>query len=204
LDKTPSYFNAPTPLPTSQSARFPTCRCSDRGAKTPNSPRGTISTVDRIRQWYHYNSDVRCPYLEVLVGLPTEVRLQDRGASYPSLQEIHVDVLVAYLWWFDYVPNDPVGEYLPLNGRNQSPDALRDLTTKIDSVVFGFLDGLTEPDLARGLVCHFPSDTGLTLEKFLLEDVLWHTVEEELPHRGELNALRWQSDIEPPIPGRDD
>ena len=30
-------------------------------------------------------------------------------------------------------------------------------------------------------------------------DMLWHLVEEELQHRGELNALLWQEDIDPPV-----
>jgi len=29
--------------------------------------------------------------------------------------------------------------------------------------------------------------------------VLWHLVEEELQHRGELNALLWQIDVEAPV-----
>jgi len=28
---------------------------------------------------------------------------------------------------------------------------------------------------------------------------LWHLVEEELQHRGELNALLWQIDVEAPV-----
>lgn len=30
------------------------------------------------------------------------------------------------------------------------------------------------------------------------EEVLWHMVEEELQHRGEIIALLWMEDIEPP------
>ena len=29
--------------------------------------------------------------------------------------------------------------------------------------------------------------------------MLWHLVEEELQHRGELNALLWQIDVEAPV-----
>jgi uncharacterized damage-inducible protein DinB len=30
-------------------------------------------------------------------------------------------------------------------------------------------------------------------------EMLWHLIEEELQHRGELNALLWQDNIDPPI-----
>jgi uncharacterized damage-inducible protein DinB len=32
-----------------------------------------------------------------------------------------------------------------------------------------------------------------------VKQMLWHLVEEELQHRGELNALFWQMNIDPPI-----
>ncbi len=32
-----------------------------------------------------------------------------------------------------------------------------------------------------------------------VRDVLWHLVEEELQHRGELNALLWQIDVDAPV-----
>jgi uncharacterized damage-inducible protein DinB len=30
-------------------------------------------------------------------------------------------------------------------------------------------------------------------------DIVWHMVEEQLQHFGELNALFWQLDIDPPV-----
>gem|GEM_PF-4017955 len=49
---------------------------------------------------------VRKLYLDVLVQLPPEECLRDRGASYPSLQEIFVQVLEALLFWWVAVPHD--------------------------------------------------------------------------------------------------
>jgi uncharacterized damage-inducible protein DinB len=163
-----------------------------------------MPAIDLVRQWYHYNADVRRPYLEVILGLSPDQRLQDRGASYPSLQEIYVHVLDAYLWWFEYVPEDRAPEYVPLNGRDTSPSEIRALTDRVDSVVFGRLDRMTEVDLTREWVCHFPGENAPSEERFPIEDVVWHMVEEELQHRGELNALLWQINVEPPIAGRDD
>ena len=43
-------------------------------------------------------------------------------------------------------------------------------------------------------------DDGKTV-KVTAEDVLIHVFEEEVHHRGELNALLWQMDIDPPSMG---
>jgi uncharacterized damage-inducible protein DinB len=54
-----------------------------------------------------------------------------------------------------------------------------------------------------------PQDLGRWIERprdgepftFNVKNMLWHLVEEELQHRGELNALLWQMDVDPPITG---
>jgi uncharacterized damage-inducible protein DinB len=43
-------------------------------------------------------------------------------------------------------------------------------------------------------------DNGKT-QKVTAEDILIHVVEEEIHHRGELNALLWQIGIDPPPMG---
>jgi uncharacterized damage-inducible protein DinB len=60
------------------------------------------------------------------------------------------------------------------------------------------MDELTEANLSRTILrekgrgsdhdCQIP-----------VRDALWHLVEEELQHRGELNALLWQIDVEAPV-----
>jgi uncharacterized damage-inducible protein DinB len=44
------------------------------------------------------------------------------------------------------------------------------------------------------------NDAGETIE-VTAEDILIHVFEEEVHHRGELIALLWQMDIEPPLMG---
>lgn len=54
-----------------------------------------------------------------------------------------------------------------------------------------------------------PQDLGRWIERlrngkpftFNVENMLWHLVEEELQHRGELNALLWRINVDPPITG---
>jgi uncharacterized damage-inducible protein DinB len=146
---------------------------------------------------------VRRRYLDALLALPPAERLRDRGASYPSLQEIYAHVLDGYRYWFDLVPNDRAAEALEheLPARDLDDDALRRATEATERMVEEFLGGLGEADIAREVVFRPWAPKGTTAKPRTVRvgDILWHVAEEELQHRGELNALPWQIDVEPPI-----
>ncbi len=162
-----------------------------------------MSELETIRTFYRFNAEVRKRYLECLLSLPPAERLKDRGASYPSLQEIYAHVLDALTYWFELVPQDRAGEALQreLPARQLTDQQLREHTATVQGKVDGFLASLAPADLARGLVCHFPDAAGRTGDPstVVIGDLLWHMVEEEFQHRGELNALLWQMDVDPPI-----
>jgi uncharacterized damage-inducible protein DinB len=61
-----------------------------------------------------------------------------------------------------------------------------------------FVNSLQPGDLRRKMK---DQRKGQTLE---LRQMLLHMVEEELQHRGEMNALLWQMDVDPPIVSFDD
>jgi uncharacterized damage-inducible protein DinB len=42
---------------------------------------------------------------------------------------------------------------------------------------------------------------GRVVRSVRLGDMLHHMIEEELQHRGEINALFWRHDIDPPVTG---
>ena len=162
-----------------------------------------MTELATLRTFYRFNSTVRRNYLEAILGLPEDERLKDRGASYPSLQEIFVHVLDGLRFWFEYVPEDRVARSERLPARSLGPSDLRRWTERADRTVSKFLDPLGPGDLAREIVGHFPADGKEVEERFPTGDILWHMVEEELQHRGELNALFWQMDIDPPVPNVD-
>jgi uncharacterized damage-inducible protein DinB len=68
----------------------------------------------------------------------------------------------------------------------------------VENRMVGYLDSLSARDLKgkRKVTC----DGGETVE-VTAEDVLIHVFEEEVHHRGELIALLWQMNIEPPPMG---
>ncbi len=162
-----------------------------------------MSELAALRTFYRFNDDVRRRYLDAILAIPVEERLKDRGASYPSLQEIYVHVLDALRFWFELVPQDRATEArtLELPAHEFDERRLRHSTDEVGRLVSDFLAPLRPEDLARDLSCHFPGPDGRPGEPTAVRigDLLWHMVEEELQHRGELNALLWQMDIEPPL-----
>jgi uncharacterized damage-inducible protein DinB len=158
-----------------------------------------MTELDALRTFFRYNARVRRNYLAALLALPPEERLKDRGASYPSLQEIFVHVLDGMLWWLEYVPRDRVAAAGPLPARDLDPEGLMAAVGRVERVAREYLESLDDSRLSNEMVCHF-TEGGTTSEaRFPIGDVLWHVVEEELQHRGELNALLWQMDVDPPI-----
>lgn len=149
-----------------------------------------------IRDLYAYNSRGRRGYIRRIWALPARERYRDRGASFPSLVDIYMHILDAYRWWFltVYAKGPPFEEY-PLGRRYTRAEAIRE-TRKLDRMIQKVLRELRPKDLDRVLVLPTPRKERLTLRTMLV-----HMIEEELQHKGELNALLWQLDEEAPVAG---
>jgi uncharacterized damage-inducible protein DinB len=160
-----------------------------------------MTELETVQAFYRLNSTVRQHYLEAILALPAAERLKDRGASYPSLQGIYVHVLDGLRYWLELVPQDRVAEASAIEypAQKMTPEALRAASEETDRIVLAYVLALREGALELEIVAHFPGDTGPVAQRFPTGDVLWHMVEEEFQHRGELNALLWQIDVEPPI-----
>jgi uncharacterized damage-inducible protein DinB len=155
----------------------------------PEESRGELNS---IKEWYRYNSFVRKKYFEAVAKLPPEEITKDRGASFPSLLDILSHTLGAYLHWFFHYYGLPRPQ---LNEKEDTIQTLKEDEKKIDSVVMGFVEGLKPGDLDNT----FEASDETNSFRFTLRQMLPHLIEEELQHRGELNALFWQMDIDPPI-----
>ncbi len=162
-----------------------------------------MSELDALRTFYRFNATVRRQYLDAILRLPPAERLRDRGASYPSLQEIYAHVLDSHRYWFELVPQDRAQEALSLElpARELTEPQLRAATDAVDLLVNNFLRPLQESDLGHEITFRpwAPEGAPRHEKQVLVADLLWHMVEEELQHRGELNALLWQMDVDPPL-----
>lgn len=151
--------------------------------------------LDTIRELYAYNSRVRKKYLKTIWRLPEKKRYRSRGASFPSLVDIFLHVLDAYRWWFLSVySRDSSWKDYPLGMKLSRAQAIRE-ERKTDRLVLGIVTKLRPRDLSRLLT--IPGRR----RRIALRVLLLHMAEEELQHRGEMNALLWQDNVDPPVTG---
>ncbi|MRR15624.1 MAG: hypothetical protein EG826_04100 [Deltaproteobacteria bacterium] len=130
-----------------------------------------------------YSEFLRHKYLETLSTLPWEEVVKDRGASFPSLRDIYLHMVFVADAYINYAlqgmrnyPNVNYGEY----------DSIEKMAKYRDAVEAGArvnLDKMTPEVLAKN------------------ETILLDFFQEETHHRGELIALLWQMDVEPPHTG---
>ena len=152
--------------------------------------------LEMLRAWYGYNSYVRKKYLAALEKLPADELTKIRGASYPSVLDIFVHVLDSYRAWFKFRCRGKEWDNdLRLSGRITSIAEARREEQEVDAYVLDLVDRMRPEDLRRKI--QFPDHGRILVD--VQRDILWHMVEEELQHRGELNALLWQAGAEPPI-----
>ncbi len=136
--------------------------------------------------------------MNALLRLSDVQRTQDRGASFPSIEDIFLHIVDNNLWWFESVPGNRQAEHQrPLGPL--SPQQLRALTRRIARIDRTFSASLTPQGLRRRIVVNGIGGDGQPYRMTVsLRTVVWHLIEEELQHRGEMNALFWQLDVEAP------
>jgi uncharacterized damage-inducible protein DinB len=160
--------------------------------KTASEQSGELAS---LREFFAYNTFVRKKYLDMMVKLPKETLMKDRGASFPSILDIHTHVLDVYRSWLHVYETGE--DYPELKGLSLSQ--VSKLESEVDDYVHDFLQRLGAEDLKRSFSYSVGKGKDKKVITRILRDMLWHLVEEELQHRGELNALLWQDDIEPPV-----
>jgi len=149
-----------------------------------------------IVSFYRYNSDVRKKYLDAMEKLPWEEVIRDRGASFPSIRNVFLHVLNAYRYWFQYAIYNNLKDYRGIHANTFSTvDAIRNHESEVDSMVMSLIGSLREEDLLK---VHVIQDGSVT-HNVTMEAILMHMIEEELQHRGEINCMFWQQNVDPPI-----
>ncbi len=159
-----------------------------------------MSEVEWIRRWYAYNAYARKGYFATLSKLPPAELKRDRGASFPTLLDILGHSMGGTETWIvrmSALNGEPLA---PFEGPDEmSLDDLRRYDAAVQEQVARFFSRLTDEDLNRTyLVPKLPPwwDEDFTTS---IRSTLLHVIEHELQHRGELNALLWQIDVDPPI-----
>lgn len=154
--------------------------------------------VETIRAWFAYLEYARRGYLDTLAKLPPEQLARDRGASFPTLIDIFAHSQGGLYFWMKSCATFPFPPQEEDLGGPPTIEGLRKDEDYIQTHIHRVMAELSDPNLSRTISrekgkgsdhdCRIP-----------VRDALWHLVEEELQHRGELNALLWQIDVDPPV-----
>jgi uncharacterized damage-inducible protein DinB len=162
-----------------------------------DSPRPPETELAALRQWFRYMAAARSVYLESFDKLSEETLRKDRGASFPTVLDIFAHALRAHRSWVAFAYVDAPETDAKSTGWTL-PET-RELANEVAATLETFLSTLTPADLDRTFTFHFVPGDERTRATYTTRQMLWHLVEEEVQHRGEINALLWQDDIDPPI-----
>jgi uncharacterized damage-inducible protein DinB len=146
-----------------------------------------------------YSQSVRSRYIEQLWTLPWEEVTKNRGASFESVRNILLHTIDAE----DRLVNDVV------TGRtrdwvSRSPeefrgmDSIKKRASETESETKAYLARLTPEELERKVDFSRPGMPPMIVR---VEDILIHAALENIHHFGELIAVLWQMDVEPPRMG---
>ncbi len=156
------------------------------------------SELELLRRWFEYIAAARRGYLETLAKLPPSELTRDRGASFPSILDILAHSQGALYFWMQDCAKFQFPKQEGDPNAPPSLDMLKVDETYIQTQVHRVMAEMTEADLSRTItrVKGRGSDHDCQVP---IRDALWHLVEEELQHRGEVNALLWQIDVDAPV-----
>jgi uncharacterized damage-inducible protein DinB len=154
--------------------------------------------IESLRAWFAYLAEARRGYLETFSKLPPMELSRDRGASFPSLLDIFGHSQGALYFWMKDCARF---EFPPQEADSSNPPGLADVQKDekyIQAQIRRVMAELTGTDLDRTV--HREKGKASTHDCDIpVREVLWHLIEEELQHRGEINALLWQIDVEAPV-----
>ena len=150
-----------------------------------------------VKRLLEYNESVRHRYLEVLTKLSWEEFIKNREASFHSIRNIFVHTLSAIDYWLDFLQKENLHSRRK-HDEYRTFEEVRTYMKYVEKRMHEYLDSLDPEGLDK--IYKNTGDDGKIYE-VTSEDVLIHVFEEEVHHRGELIALLWQMNVEPPPMG---
>ena len=149
----------------------------------------------KIQELYQYSSAVRRAFLEKLGSLPWEAVTKNREGSYNSMKNIMLHMIDNE----DMIVNGQIlkaPDYKKAREWDEYGDmrAIREHLDDVEKKTKTYLENADDKELARRVDFTLRSGSfDLSVEECLLQSFT-----EQLYHMGELIALLWQENIEPP------
>ena len=154
-----------------------------------------MTTASDLREIYRYNWRVLRDFCDALSKLPPEALVKDREATHHSMKNIFHHILSVHDGWLNVTAQGASADSAIREkdfDEVQSMDELRGYMERIIAKEEGFLTKLKDKDLDRGVQPEWKT------RPHPLRDALLQVTFEQAHHLGELIALFWQQDVEPP------
>ncbi len=151
-----------------------------------------------IRELYRYSSSVRRRFLEKMATLPWEDVTKNREASFYSMRNIMIHIIDNEDWIVNWVIRGRSTEYKRTRRSEEYADVqmIRDHLDEVEGRTRGYLEEADADELKRRVnLVLLSSGESFDLS---VEESLFQSFTEQLYHMGELIALLWQEDFEPP------
>jgi uncharacterized damage-inducible protein DinB len=154
-----------------------------------------------IERMLIYHSWSRGKYLDLFERLPRTVLTRKRGSTFESIWNVQLHVMGVYCTWlYHYFRQKQLKWIISLpESKVRSIRQLRRINRSIDRAVQSVAKKLGPEDFDR----RRPDFEGSPRKQRLVtpREVLWHLIEEDFLHTGEILCMLWQDDIEPPYTG---
>ncbi len=149
-----------------------------------------------INEMYEYSSKVRRKFLQKLAELPWEEVVKNREASYYSMKSILIHIIDNEDWIVNWVVHNRATEYKRAKSEDYtSMQMIREHLDEVERKTKMFLERADNEELEKRV--NFTLSSGQTFD-LSVEESLFQSFTEQLYHIGELIALLWQQNIEPP------
>ena len=150
-----------------------------------------------VKELLEYNERVRHDYFDTLSKLPWKEFTKNREASFHSIRNIFIHTLGAMDYWLDFLQKENLrskrkfDDYINI-------EEVKAYMEQVEKRMHRYVSSLNTEGLNK---THTWTDDDGNAVKATTEDVLIHMFEEEVHHRGELIALLWQMNVQPPPMG---
>jgi uncharacterized damage-inducible protein DinB len=152
--------------------------------------------VFSVFELYEYASMVRRRFVELLSSLPWEELEKNREASFYSMKNILLHMIDNEDWIVGYIIPRQADKYVrkKWSEYKSMSDVVAHLN-EVESRTRNFLVGLDANQLGTEVTLKLQSGAEFVLT---VEECLFQSFTEQLYHMGELIALLWQTNTEPP------
>jgi len=148
-----------------------------------------------ISELLRYNERVRREYFESLAKLSWDEFTKNREASFHSIRNIFIHTLNAVDYWLSFLQKEDFKLHRKFAEYETFQD-VKEYMERVEKRMCDYLETLSPSKLNENYTV--TDDEGKSCE-VTAEDILIHVFEEEVHHRGELIALLWQINVEPPM-----